>query len=209
MSINYIPSEEQKMDSGLYQTPLPGVFFIPYTKHTDDRGFYTELARLPEIERTTNKPFVIKQLNLSHSKKNVIRGFHAENWRKLITVLSGEAYCAFADLRPKSPKFGRVMTVTVGSEADNLQGSFYLPAGIGNSFLVTKEPLDYLYGVDQLYSERDTSGDIAISLFDPDLNVDWPIAKENMIISSRDQQAVTLREKFPQQFNQALEGSDE
>jgi dTDP-4-dehydrorhamnose 3,5-epimerase-like enzyme len=54
--------------------------------------------------------------------------------------------------------------------------------------------------VDKLYKDRDPAGDQAISLFDPDLNIAWPTPKEEMVISERDRQAVTLREKFPQKF---------
>jgi dTDP-4-dehydrorhamnose 3,5-epimerase-like enzyme len=37
-------------------------------------------------------------------------------------------------------------------------------------------------------------------LFDPDLAVPWPISRKEMIVSERDEQAISLREKFPDQF---------
>ena len=58
----------------------------------------------------------------------------------------------------------------------------------------------YSYAVDKLYKDRNTDNDIAISLFDPDLGVEWPIDKEQMIISQRDIDTISLREKFPQKF---------
>jgi len=92
------------------------------------------------------------------------------------------------------------MTVTLGPNPDSLQGSFFLPIGIANSFLVLEGPVNYLYEVDRLYQDRDTAHDVAISLFDPDLNVVWPINKEQMIYSKRDVQSISLREKFPEKF---------
>ena len=59
-----------------------------------------------------------------------------------------------------------------------------------------KGPVEYVYLVDRLYKDRDPAGDVAISLFDPGLNIDWPLKKEEMIISDRDKQAVSLKERF-------------
>ena len=55
-------------------------------------------------------------------------------------------------------------------------------------------PMHYLCGVDMLYHERNKADDLAVSIFDPDLNIQWPFAKEEMIISERDIDSVTLRE---------------
>lgn len=199
-TLTYQPQPQDQLPSGIFKTPLTGLYFIPYKKHEDQRGFYAELTRLPEINSQVERPFIPQQVNLSHSKQNVIRGFHAENWRKLLTITQGQAFCAFADFRADSPTFGNVITATIGEDA--LAGSFFLPWGIGNSFLVTKGPLDYLYAVDELYANRDTSGDVAISLFDPDLDVKWPLEKSAMIISERDNNAISLRDKFPDNFKE-------
>jgi len=58
----------------------------------------------------------------------------------------------------------------------------------------------YSYVVDRLYKDRNKNNDVAISLFDPDLGVDWPIDKDQMIISQRDIDVITIREKYPQKF---------
>lgn len=174
--------------------------FFKQNLHADNRGFYTQLSIIPEIETQIGQKFDVKQVNLSCSKKNVIRGFHAEDWNKLATVISGKAFCAFADIRPDSPTFGQTQTITLGM-VENLENfSVFIPKGVANSFLVLEEPVNYLYCVDQIYAQRDKSKDKAINLFDPDLNIDWPIAKENMIISQRDKNSVTLKELFPDKF---------
>ena len=193
------PANFETREGGIITTPFEGMYFLPMNRFEDDRGFYAEIYRLPELNAELSHTFEIKQSNLSFSVTNVIRGFHAENWRKLLSVLSGTAFCAFADFRPDSKTFGQVFTAVVGEDA--LSGSFFLPAGIGNSFCVTKGPVNYVYSVDQLYKDRDPSGDVAVSLFDPDLNVKWPISREQMIISDRDSNAVSFVERFPEQTN--------
>ena len=200
----YLPNPADSADGLVYTMPLAGLYYIPHKKFDDDRGFYSELNRIPEIERVTGQPFIIKQLNLSHSNANVIRGFHAEAWDKLLSVIQGIAFCAWADIRPESPTFGQVVTMKIGiptpEHSDAQFGSVFVSNGFANSFCVLSEKLDYLYAVNALYAERDTSKDVALSLFDPDLNVPWPIPQEELVISKRDRQSITLREKFPEKF---------
>lgn len=190
-----------KVGEYIYETDIPGLYFVEHKKFDDDRGFYSELCRTPEIDMINGGRFVVKQVNLALSNKNVIRGFHAEGWNKLITVLTGEAYCVLADVRPDSPEFGRAQVFSLGDTANSLPGSLFVPAGIANSLFVVEGPVNYLYCVDQLYAERDVTNDVAISLFDEDLNIPWPISREQMIMSDRDKNAVSLREKFPEKFN--------
>lgn len=196
----YSPTPENLLSNGIYKTPLQGLFFISYQPRHDERGFYAELARLPEIEAIIGQSFIIKQVNLSYSFQNVIRGFHAESWNKLISIMIGTAFCTWVDARPESPTFGEALTMTMGDGESATRGSMFVSKGIANSFCVLEGPLSYAYAVDALYKDRDPSGDVAISLFDPDLNIPWPIAKEQLIYSQRDSQAVTLRTKFPEKF---------
>lgn len=196
MSTTFTPSENNKVSDLIHETPIKGLFYLAHKRFDDDRGFYAELSHVPEVESVVGMEFKVKQLNLSHSKSNVIRGFHAENWNKLLTVISGSCFCAWVDVRPDSPTFKEVVTMQMGEGENAHFGSMFISAGIGNSFCVTTGPLNYLYGVDQLYAERDTSGDVAISLFDPDIDIAWPIERSQMIVSERDLAAVTLKEKY-------------
>jgi dTDP-4-dehydrorhamnose 3,5-epimerase len=181
--------------------PIDGLWYLEHKAFADDRGFYAELGRVPELEAAINHPFPIKQLNLSHSKKYVARGFHAENWNKLLTVTRGAVFAVWADIRVDSPTFGQTVSMEVGKDNGTPWGSVFVASGIANSFCTITETADYLYAVDQLYAERDTSHDVAISLFDPDLGVNWPFPKDQLIISERDKTAVTLRQKFPTKFS--------
>jgi dTDP-4-dehydrorhamnose 3,5-epimerase len=200
MIYQYTPQSSDLLSQGIYKTPIDGLFFIPHQAHFDKRGHYVELGRIPEIEQVIGRPFQVKQINASGSKQNVIRGIHAEGWDKLLSIATGTAFCAWPDLRPESPTFGDVVTMTLGAEEQDLSGSVYVSNGIGNSFYVLNGPLTYLYVVNALYKDRDVSNDVAISLFDEDLNINWPSDKASMIISDRDLQAITLRTKFPEKF---------
>lgn len=196
MQQNYQPSENQKINDNIYKTSIDGLYFLPHKVFHDDRGFYREMARIHEIEEVLGHKFEVKQLNQSQSKTNVIRGIHAEDWNKLVTVTSGLCFCAIVDLRPESNTFGKYEAFLLGTELEALFGSIFISKGLGNSLCVVKGPADYIYAVDAVWSERDKSGDIAIALFDQDINIQWPISTDKMIYSERDKNAITLKERF-------------
>jgi len=194
------PSPALEIQPGVFKTKIDGLYFLAYNFAADERGFFAEVGHTHKIETVTGQPFKIAQINHSRSLLNVVRGMHAEGWNKLVTVINGFAFSALADVRPDSPTFGVVETFELGPDNGGLKGSLYISQGIANSVCVLKPPVDYLYCVDKLYQERDKSGDQAISLFDPDLSIAWPIEKAKIIISERDKNAVFLRQKFPDKF---------
>lgn len=194
------PQAGLEIKDGVYKTKIEGLYYLAYNLNSDERGFFAEVGHTHKIEAITGQPFKIAQINHSRSMANVVRGMHAEGWNKLTTVINGLAFSALADVRPESPTFGQVETFEFGPDNGGLKGSLYISMGIANSVCVLKAPVDYIYCVDKLYQDRDPKGDQAISLFDPDLNIPWPIAKDKMIISDRDKNAVYLRQKFPNKF---------
>jgi dTDP-4-dehydrorhamnose 3,5-epimerase len=120
---------------------------------------------------------------------------HAEGWNKLITVLNGEAYCVLADTRKDSPTFKNIEYFKLKFDPESKTGKgLYISKKIANSICALNGPVHYVYGVDLLYNERDPRDDMAISIFDPDLKIEWPFKKEEMIISDRDVNSITLQE---------------
>jgi len=200
ISFSYSKEEAEELRPGVFSTGIDGLYYLPHRIFADNRGFYTELARVPEIDELTGDKFMIKQTNLSMSVTNVARGMHAEDWNKLATVLTGRCFSALADVRPGSATFGKVETFVFGPDEGELQGSLYISRGLANSFAVLEGPAYYLYAVDALYAGRNLNNDLAISLFDKDLAVNWPIPQEKMIISERDRSSVSLRDKYPEKF---------
>lgn len=196
--LNYFsPSSDNQLAPRIFQTKLPGLLYLAHQQYEDNRGFYAEIALLPDLQEIIDQPFQIAQINEASSHQHVTRGLHAENWNKLVTITSGTAYCVLVDLRFDLPSFGQAEYILLGKTSPANNGSLYIPAGIANSYCVLQAPLDYVYCVDQLYANRDHSGDVAISIFDPDLNLIWPIDAKQMVRSNRDINAIALKDKFP------------
>jgi len=192
----YSVQETNLIEDSIYKTGIEGLLYIDRKLLGDDRGFFSEVSHIPSIQKVSGTDFSIRQINHARSEKNVVRGIHAEDWNKFVFLATGKAFSAVVDLRPQSPTFKKVETFMLGFDESSLHGGLFIPKGLGNSVSVLEGPLDYIYFVDKLYTERDPAGDVAISLFDPELAIEWPISKEDMIISERDTNAVTVKEKF-------------
>ncbi len=189
------PSEELRLSNHFFKTSLNGLYYFQSSKHNDDRGYFSEIVLMPELEKILDFSFSIKQLNTARSEQNVIRGFHAEGWNKLVTVVSGLALSIIVDVNPKSETYKKVQSFLLGFDHENDCGSgLFISQGLANSICVLEGPVNYLYLVDRLYQDRDSAGDLAISLFDEELDIQWPIEKEQMILSQRDLAAVSLAE---------------
>ena len=197
----YKPLDESKISERIHTTSIQGLYFINTPLASDERGFFREVALLPELETVLPFPFTVKQINHAKSEKNVVRGMHAEDWNKLITVAHGTALCVLSDIRPDSETFLKSEYFMLGFSQEAIPGSLFITKGIANSVCTIESPVEYLYFVDSLYKDRDTSKDQAISIFDPNLNIQWPIPKEEIIISERDKNSITLRELYPEKFN--------
>ena len=196
----FSPSAQNLIKQGVYKTKIKNVFYIERPIYKDSRGFFSEIVKIPELEEVIGTQFVVKQVNHARSEQNVVRGIHAEGWNKFVTVITGVCFAVIVDVRPESETFGIKEYFLMGDGENALDGCLFLPSGVGNSICAVKGPADYLYLVDRLYADRDKSGDMAISIFDPDINIEWPIKKEEMVISERDTNTITLREKYPEKF---------
>lgn len=199
MAINYYaPSKELEIAENIFKTRIDGLFYLRYKKYIDERGFFSQILEPERIKAAGINPnFQIKQINLSVSKSKIARGIHTEGWNKLITVVQGHAFCALADVRNDSPTYKNVEYFDFIADPNNEWGeSLYITKKIGNSVCAVEGPMHYLYGVDMLYHERNKADDLAVSIFDPDLNIQWPFAKEEMIISQRDIDSITLKELY-------------
>jgi dTDP-4-dehydrorhamnose 3,5-epimerase len=191
----YTPTSKLQVSENFYKTSLPGLFYFKAPKFNDERGFFSEIIKLPELEKVIGQSFAPQQINLARSEENVVRGMHAEGWNKLVFVNSGLAFCAIADVKPNSPTYKQSEYFQLGYDNEKEFGQgLFISQGLANSVAVLKGPLNYIYIIDKLYADRDQADERSISLFDPELNINWPIAKEKIILSDRDKQAVSLKD---------------
>ncbi|MBI2593173.1 dTDP-4-dehydrorhamnose 3,5-epimerase family protein [Candidatus Daviesbacteria bacterium] len=153
---------------------------------SDDRGFFREPFRRDEFERVLGKPWVHVQENHAYSKKDVLRGIHVAPWDKFIYVPYGEVLSVIVDLRRDTSSFKQIFKMQIGFSNEV---KLFIPAGLGNSYLILSEEAVYEYQVNQYFQSGAEKG---VAWNDPELGIDWPIA--NPILSEKDQNNLSLKE---------------
>lgn len=175
-----------------HTTEIPGLLIFDVTKVGDDRGYFQEkfhkaklvAAGLPEV-------FNVVQTSVAFNKKGVTRGFHAEPWDKYVSIVNGEAFVAYVDLR-KGDSFGKVVTLTLTPEK-----AVFVPAGVGNSYQCLTDDLYYIYSVNQHWTPDAYEKYTFVNLADPKLDVKWPIALDQAVLSDKDRNHPLLADAKP------------
>ena len=130
---------------------IPDVILIEPEVFLDQRGFFMELyKRTPFLAEGIPYDFV--QVNLSYSKKGVVRGLHYQlkpmEQGKLVTVLKGKIVDVAVDIRKGSPWFGKYIMIEISADNPKL---LWIPPGFAHGFQALEESL-VLYLVTKEYS---------------------------------------------------------
>lgn len=164
----------------IQKTNIDGLLIVEGGKtFEDERGFFREPYRRNEFEESLGKPWVHVQENHAYSKKDVLRGIHIAPWDKFIYCPYGEVLSVIVDVRKDSPTFKQVFKMQIGFSN---KVKLFVPAGLGNSYLILSEEAVYEYQVSSYYVAGEEKG---IAWDDQELNIEWPI--ENPILSEKDQ----------------------
>jgi dTDP-4-dehydrorhamnose 3,5-epimerase len=152
---------------------------------SDTRGYFFESFNAERFNNITGLNVNFVQDNQSHSTYGVLRGLHFQQGEhaqaKLVRVLKGEVLDVAVDLRPGSPTYGHFESVIL-SEENKLQ--FFIPRGFAHGFVVLSGTADFFYKCDNYYN-KDSEGGLHYA--DPDLNIDWKVSPDQLIISEKDE----------------------
>lgn len=172
------------------QTEIDGVWVIEPKVFNDDRGYFMEAFKKEEFEKNIGQINFIQD-NESKSTFGVLRGLHYQKGEfsqaKLVRVIKGKVLDVAVDLRQSSPTFGKYVSVEL-SEDNKRQ--FFIPRGFAHGFLVLSEEAIFTYKVDNGYAPQ---SEASIVYNDKDININWPIAEEQIIMSAKDKEAVNLK----------------
>lgn len=176
-----------------HTTDIPGLIFFDVTDVGDERGYFQEKYQKAKLVAAgLPENFNVVQNSLSYNKEaGVTRGFHAEPWDKYISVVRGCVFAAYVDLR-KGPSFGKVATIEITPNR-----AVFLPQGVANSFQTLEPETYYLYSVNAHWSADNYEQYCFVNLADPEVNIEWPIALDQAIMSDRDKQHPLLKDIMP------------
>jgi dTDP-4-dehydrorhamnose 3,5-epimerase len=166
----------------IIKTAIPDVLIFKPKVWGDERGYFYESFR-QQWFTDAGIDSVFVQDNQSSSQKNVLRGLHYQIQNpqgKLVRVIAGEVFDVAVDLRKSSPTFGKSVSVNL-SEDNKLM--LWIPAGFAHGFCVVSEHAELYYKCTEYYApEHDRS----LLWNDPTLQIEWPLGKNEAILSAKD-----------------------
>ena len=92
------------------------------------------------------------------------------------------------DLRKSSSTFGKYVSAEL-SEDNKRQ--LFIPRGFAHGFVVLSEEAIFTYKVDNVYA---TNNEASIKYNDKTVNVQWPIAENEMLLSEKDKNGKNFEE---------------
>jgi dTDP-4-dehydrorhamnose 3,5-epimerase len=171
------PADYNKLS--VAEAPIPGFFVVKLPVHGDDRGWFKENYQKEKMEALGLPAFDVVQNNFSFNvEKGVTRGLHAEPWEKFISVANGRVFGAWVDVR-KGDSFGKTFTLEI-----NPGVAVFVPRGVANGYQTLDENVTYTYLVNAHWSPD--AQYTMVNAFDPALVIDWPVGRDQAVVSDKD-----------------------
>ena len=150
---------------------IDGVQIEPLQIYPDDRGFFTELARLGKGLATKMVPDAIHkiQVSLTLTYPGTIKAIHYHSEQTdLWAPVSGMVQVFLYDLRRHSRTFGTINTIFVGRFQP---WEILIPPGVGHGYkALGTEPIQLVYFTDRHYNPAD---ELRLPYNHTDIAYDW------------------------------------
>ena len=171
------------------QTAFPDLLIFEPAVYGDDRGYFFESYNKQNfIKEGITLDFV--QDNQARSVYGVVRGLHFQlaphAQTKLIRALEGTILDVVVDLRTNSPAYGKVFSIELSAQNKK---QLLVPKGFAHGYSVLSETAEVFYKCDDFY-HKELEGGLAFN--DPDLQIDWKIPADKMMLSAKDTQHAGL-----------------
>ena len=165
-------------------TKLPDVLILTPRRFGDDRGYFSEVYNR-EVFQEHGIHTVFVQDNHSLSRiKGTVRGLHYQTpphaQDKLVRVGAGRILDVAVDIRTGSPTYGHWVAVELSAQNGK---QLLVPKGFLHGFATLESNTEVLYKCSDIYSPN---CDGAIRFDDPDIGVDWGIARADAVVSTKD-----------------------
>jgi dTDP-4-dehydrorhamnose 3,5-epimerase len=171
---------------------IPDAFEVTPVVRGDDRGAFLEWYRHDLLEVAAGRSIDLQQANTSVSRRGVLRGIHFADiplgQAKYVTVTRGAILDFVVDLRVGSPTFGKWDSARLDDAEFH---ALFLAEGLGHAFLALTEDATVSYLVSDVYRPEREHG---INPLDPEIGLDFPMARDELVISAKDLEAPSLAE---------------
>ena len=170
---------------------ISGAWVFTPTIHADDRGLFLESYTARSLREATGFQFELAQINISVSRKGVVRGLHAckvpPGQAKYVQCVAGEVLDVVVDIDPGSATFGQHDRVILN---DTDRRSAFIGEGLAHGFCVLSETATLVYATSSPFNP---GAEFAINPLDPEIAIPWSSGND-LSLSEKDRRAPSLRE---------------
>ena len=177
---------------GILVTEFDSLFVLEPNVYEDSRGYFFESFNQKTFQTQTSIDAHFVQDNQSMSKYGTLRGLHYQTGEaaqaKLVRVISGTVLDVVVDLRLNSATFKKSYSIELSAENKR---QLFVPRGFAHGFIVLSESAEFLYKCDNYYNPQAEGG---LLYSDHDLNIDWKVPVDQIIVSDKDKKHPTLKQ---------------
>ena len=174
---------------------IDGLMVITPKRHGDDRGFFSETYNKKRFAQAGIELDFVQDNHSLSTARGTIRGLHFQTpphaQAKLIRVTRGAVLDIAVDIRAGSPTYGRHAAVTLSAE--NWK-QLWVPQGFAHGFCTLEPDTEVIYKVTDHY---DPECDAGLAWDDPELDIQWPVAPADAVLSEKDRQHPRLSGLMP------------
>lgn len=169
----------------IQEAELAGLLILTPTKHSDERGYFTEIYNKKTLLDFGFAEAFIQDNQAYNKSAATLRGLHYQTapfaQDKLVRVIQGSIFDVVVDLRRESSTFGKWFGVKLSQ--DNSK-QLLIPKGFAHGYLTLEPDTIVSYKTSNHYAPEYEAG---IIWDDPQININWPQLDKPFVLSAKDQ----------------------
>jgi len=173
-------------------TALAEVKIIRPVRHGDSRGFFSEVWNAEAMTAAGLELNFVQDNHVLNGPRGVVRGLHLQvdpdPQGKLVRCCRGAILDVAVDVRKGSATFGRHVAVELSGEN---WAQLWVPPGFAHGYCTLTDAAEVLYKVTGRYNPAAERG---IRFDDPEIAIDWPVARGDAVLSDKDRGLPSLAE---------------
>lgn len=168
------------------------VILVRTSRHGDDRGWFSETWSRARFSTAGIECDFVQDNHSRSEAAGVVRGLHFQRppyaQAKLVRCVRGAILDVVVDLRAGSPTFGMHHAVKLSAESGD---QLFVPPCFAHGFVTLQPETEVIYKVSAPYAPSHEAG---LAWDDPDLNIGWPVAADEAVLTDRDLRWPRLRD---------------
>ncbi|SFR64478.1 dTDP-4-dehydrorhamnose 3,5-epimerase [Litoreibacter janthinus] len=173
-------------------TALPEVLELIPKRVADARGYFSETWNSKSLAQVGIDLSFCQDNESFSARKGTLRGLHIQAppnaQDKLVRVVAGAILDVAVDIRESSANYGKWVGVELSAAKGN---QIFVPQGFLHGFVTLTPDTHVIYKCSAFYAPQ---SELSVRWDDPVLGIDWGVQTDQIILSRKDEQALSVSE---------------